>query len=126
MVFSRRTKISYARWLGRIPTLTVVNSPRMDHDHRRMLGAKRVGHLDDPPRVVGESPGAYGEVRFLVVDQPRRLVARFFHDRLYELGVVRQQRRGIRNGRQPVAVGSRCRRFGFFARRLTADRHGDH
>ena len=51
MIFLRSAEISDTRRLRRVPTLSIVNAPRMNHDDRSLAGVEMIGHLDDQTTV---------------------------------------------------------------------------
>ena len=105
-VLDRRALERDTRRLGSAPALTIVDSPGMDHDHGRPVCPQPVRHLDDPPGVIGEPPGADLEIGIGIVDQDRGLEPGDFADGLDKLREIVEDGPGIRNRFQGVLINA--------------------
>ena len=111
-------EVGGARGLGSVPSLPVINSPGVDHNHGRRAGLKPVRHFDDAASVIGKSPGADVEIGMVVVDQQRRFVASKFCDRFDEFWMIGEEWRWIVKESQSVVIGTRLIHWLRFAGRL--------
>jgi hypothetical protein len=109
----------HASRFGRVPTLAIVDPPRMDHDDGGLGRLQVIGKLDDAAGVVGKSPCPHAQIGSFVNDQRRRLEVSRLHDRLKELRMICQQRFWIFDSHEPIVVQTRRRR------RFGGRRNGD-
>ncbi len=107
VVFRRCAKIRHTRRLWRAPSLLIVDGPGMNYDDRRVRRTETVGHFDDAPGVVGETPGAHVEIAVVIFDERGRFIADFFHHGLDVLGVIREEGQRILQLGQGVVVGGK-------------------
>ena len=109
MILGRRTEVADAGRLGCLPSLAVVDAPRVHEDHRRARRFDAIGHLDNATGVVRKTPRANVQIGAFFVDKQWRLEASLFDDGLYKLRMIGQQRLRVFNDGQAILVRSRCR-----------------